>query len=258
MPCIHFDILTKKDDFTFNEKIDPQASFNDKIEMKNIIFTYPEATEPTLNNINLTIEKGSIIGFMGVSGSGKTTLLKLILRLLNEQQGQFLVDNQSIDSISDWPYSVAYVQQEFHIIDGTLAENIAFGIEQDKINIKQLELAIKQANLTPLVNKLEHGYHGRVGEFGMKISGGERQRVAIARALYKNAQILILDEATSALDVQMEEDIMNMIYSLSSQKITMIIVSHRLSAMKGCEKIYEIDHGKIVNNYTYSTLSNKI
>ena len=227
----------------------------DGIMLKGIYYTYPKSKGPALSNISLNISKGDTIGIMGVSGSGKTTLGKLMLRLLIEQEGEFLVDGNPIENISCWPYPIAYVQQDFHILDATLAENIALGINYNDIDPVKMENAIKQANLLPLINKLEDGLNSKVGEFGTKISGGERQRVAIARALYKEAQILILDEATSALDVHMEEDIMNTIYGLSSNKITLVIISHRLSTMKGCSKIYELSNGEVIKASTYLELT---
>lgn len=253
-----FDLLNE-DEVEIEEDIQTSDfKFKQSLELKDLKYRYPNANKLALNGINLTIEKGSNIGIIGESGSGKTTLGKIILRLIKESDGQFLVDEKPLKNDRNWYKKVAYVQQDFHIQDSCLAENIAFGVRLKDIDKEKLELVIKQANLTDLVEALENGYQSNVGEFGSKLSGGQKQRIAIARALYKGAELLILDEATNALDASMENEIMNTIYSLSSYDLTIIIISHRMHALKKCDAIYKIKSGEIVGKYNFDEIQDKV
>ena len=152
---------------------------------------------------------------------------------------------------------MGYVQQDFYLLDATLAENIAFGLNLNDIDIEKLNDVIKKAKLSEIVNELENGIYTNIGEFGNKLSGGQRQRIAIARALYKGASVLIFDEATSALDNETEKEIMDTIYSLSENKLTTVIIAHRHTTLYGCNRIIEMENGEIQSEFTYSELIEK-
>ena len=233
-------------------------SFKNKIILKNISFSYPETDKQSLRNISLEIRNGDSIGIIGKSGSGKSTLGKLILRFLIENEGEFYIDDVLIKKSSEsWINYLGYVQQDFYLLDATLAENIAFGLNLNDIDIEKLNDVIKKAKLSEIVNELENGIYTNIGEFGNKLSGGQRQRIAIARALYKGASVLIFDEATSALDNETEKEIMDTIYSLSENKLTTIIIAHRHTTLYGCNRIIEMENGEIQSEFTYSELIEK-
>jgi ABC-type multidrug transport system fused ATPase/permease subunit len=253
-----FDILETTDINNENQNVQSAISFKESIELRNIFYTYPGSAKPALNGLNIKIEKGSKVGIIGESGSGKTTLGKIILRLIQEENGQFLVDGEPLGSADEWFKKLAYVQQDFHIQDSSLAENIAFGENLAEIDKSKLNLVIEQTNLKELTDTLERGCFSHVGEFGNNLSGGQKQRIAIARALYKGAEVLILDEATNALDTQMENEIMQTIYNLADYDLTVLIISHRRNTLQKCDVIYEIKKGAIVHTYDYYTAAQKM
>ena len=198
-----------------------------------------------------TIKKGESIALIGKSGAGKTTLVDVILGLLQPQQGDIKVDSHSIYcNLRNWQNLVGYIPQSIFLIDDTLEKNIAFGVPQDAIDRPQLYQAIKAAQLEEVVENLPDGLQTIVGERGLLLSGGQRQRVGIARALYHEREILVLDEATAALDNETESLITKAITSLSGTK-TMIIIAHRLTTVKHCDRIYLMEKGRIIKSGSY-------
>jgi len=214
--------------------------FKDKIELTNINFSYQE--KEVLSGINLTINKGEKIAFIGESGSGKSTLVDLIIGLYRFDQGEMKIDSVLVDesNLQDWRSQIGYIPQQVYLFDGTIAQNVCFGRDLDK---SLLEAALKQANILDFL-QTKQGVDTLVGEDGVQLSGGQKQRIAIARALYGQPEILVLDEATSALDEETERKIMNEIYQISQDK-TLIIIAHRLSTIKGCDKIYQLEDGAL-------------
>lgn len=236
---------------------DDQALFiYDKVVLKSIDFTYPFAEKPSLKNINLEIKKNHIIGLVGASGGGKTTIVDIILGLLEPDSGTISVDDTEINSSNQhrWQKSIGYVPQHIFLTDDTVAGNIAFGIEPDKIDMAAVEVAARIANLHDFVLKeLPLGYNTAVGERGVRLSGGQRQRIGIARALYHNPQLLILDEATSALDSITEQAVMEAVNNLGGN-VTIIIIAHRLTTVRACDQIYMMQEGQIIANGTFDEL----
>lgn len=232
--------------------------FENSIKIESLNFSY-NGSDNILSQINMTIKKGETIGIIGRSGSGKTTLINIILRFLKETTGNISVDGilLSDSNIDEWRRIIGFVQQDVYIIDGTLAENIAFGIPEKEVDHTKLLNCIEQASLLDLVNKWPKGLNTQLGERGAQLSGGQKQRVGIARALYSNSKILLFDEATSALDNETEEEITESIKKLSDKNLTMIIIAHRYSTLKYCSRIIELEKGEIKMELTYSELLEK-
>jgi ATP-binding cassette, subfamily B, bacterial PglK len=215
--------------------------FGSEIELRNIGFKYPESEKKVLSGFNLKIRKGETLGIVGASGSGKTTLLKIILRLMRETEGQFLVDGEELrDEKMDARFQkiIGYVEQETFILEGSLEENIA--MLEDEIDDVRMERAIRDAQLMEFVSQHPDGLRMKLGENGIKLSGGQKQRVGIARALYKNPEILVLDEITSALDGNTEREIVHVINGLSGTGKTIIIVAHRKSTLEKADRVVEV------------------
>ena len=229
-----------------NEVEETELIFNDSIQLKDIVFSYDADNNYIINHLNMEIKKGEAIAFVGPSGSGKTTLSDIILGLLRIQNGEIVVDNMNIsDSPLGWSKLVGYVSQTMYLVDDTIRVNVAFGVDEDEIDDDKVWECLRRAQIDDYVKKMEQGIYTTVGDRGLRISGGQRQRIAIARALYHNPQILVLDEATSALDNETEKAVMESIDALQGE-ITMIIVAHRLSTVKNCNRIYEINNGVAV------------
>lgn len=218
-----------------------RVSFEHDIELRDIEFQFDDAQTPLLKEFSLTIHKGERIGIKGASGVGKTTLFNIMLGLYRPTSGTIYVDNKELteDNIRMWQNSIGYVSQSVFITDGTLADNIAFGYEADKIDYNRINEVIELADLREFVDSLPNGIHTHIGEQGNKISGGQRQRIGIARALYKNADILLFDEATSSLDNLTEENINNAINNLtkSNRSLTIVVIAHRESSLEYCNRI---------------------
>ena len=236
-----------------NENI---ISLKKEIILNDLCYQYPNTPDATLKNINLTISAHSFVGITGSTGSGKTTIIDIILGLLHAQKGTLKVDNEVINlgNCVSWQKSIGYVPQNIFIADDTIAANIAFGLEKESINHDQIQKAAKVANIHDFVTKeLPQKYSTIVGEKGIRLSGGERQRIGIARALYRNPQILILDEATSALDNLTETAVMTEIHKIGNKK-TVILIAHRLTTLKECDKIFLLNNGKLEAQGTYDEL----
>jgi ATP-binding cassette subfamily B protein len=227
-------ILEKKN-YQLDIKSDVNFSFKKSIILKNLKFSYKKDDTYVLQNLNFEILKGSKVAITGPSGCGKSTLLDLIMGLLEPTEGEIIVDNFPIKNNKDqWQKKIAHVPQFIYLADVTIAENIAFGISKDKIDLAKVIKASKQAQIHDFIESRELGYNETVGERGIKLSGGQRQRLGIARALYKEAELLILDEATSALDNETENSFIEIIDNLD-KNITVLIVAHRLSSIKNCK-----------------------
>ncbi|GDX52067.1 hypothetical protein LBMAG27_11140 [Bacteroidota bacterium] len=241
-----------------SEEIDnPQKpKFENSIELKNIGYKYFENQKQALSNISVQIKKGDIVGFIGTSGSGKTTLFNILLRLLIEQEGELLIDGKLLDEnlLIGWRKMIGYVRQDYFLIDATFAENIAFGISRENINEQKLNECIKLASLEEFLKSLPIGIDTQIGEKGSKLSGGQKQRIAIARSLYHDSEIILFDEATSALDHDTENEIIETINNLFVQKKTMLMIAHRYTTLRKCNKIYELKNGKIFAIHTYDEL----
>ncbi len=218
--------------------------FQNKIEVKGISWRYPNADTYVLKDLDLTIRKGQAIGFIGASGAGKTTLSDMILGLFKPLTGGIYVDGVDIYTIPmQWARVVGYVPQAVYLTDDTIRNNIAFGEEERDIEDEKIWLALEQAQFKDFVWQLPNGLDTIVGERGIRFSGGQKQRLAIARALYYDPDIVILDEATSALDNETEKAVMESIDALQKSK-TLIIVAHRLTTLRNCDKVFEIKDGK--------------
>jgi len=210
-----------------------------------------------LSDMSFTINKGDCIGFVGKTGSGKSTLIDIIMGLLTPTSGGLYVDGKliSLENKKSWQKNIAHVPQNIYLSDSTILENIAFGIDPKEINYNQACTAAEKAQLLEFINELPDGFQTIVGECGVKLSGGQRQRIGIARALYKKASVLIFDEATSALDNDTELEVMKAIEKLDDD-LTVLIIAHRLTTLKGCNNIIKLDNGAIVDILKYEELIN--
>ena len=233
-------------------------SKHNEISLKNITFKYPDKKNFSLENISLTIKANTTVGFVGKSGSGKSTLIDVIIGLIKPQQGEITIDRIPLvkQNLRTWQNKIGIVTQTIFLTEGTIAENVAFGIPHDLIKHEQVKKVLKLAHLEEWVLGLENGIHTKVGERGIQLSGGQRQRIGIARALYNETDILVFDEATSALDGITEKAIMNAIHDFTGKK-TMIMIAHRLSTVQKCDQIFIIDKGSIVDSGTYQQLLEK-
>jgi len=232
--------------------------FQHKIDLNNLSFRYTSQTPLVLNNLNLTIKKGSRIGFIGVTGSGKSTLLDLIMGLLQPTEGTIQIDAQPLTAANNraWQAHIAHVPQAIFLADSTIEENIAFGVPKSKIDHTLVKQAAEQAQIADIIESWPKKYKTFVGERGIRLSGGQRQRIGIARALYKQANVIIFDEATSALDNETEQAVMQAIESLGKE-LTVLIIAHRLTTLKNCTQIVELADGGIKRTGTYAEIVSK-
>jgi len=232
-------------------------NFQQDIVLNDISFKYPGSDDYTLRNLNLTINRGDSIGFVGSSGAGKSTIIDLILGLLPPDQGTIYVDNTNIQKhLKEWQSFIGYVPQSIYLSDESLRCNIAYGIPEGDIDELAVTRAIDLAQLTEFVKSLPDGVYSPVGERGVRMSGGQLQRLGIARALYHDPRILVLDEATSALDTTTEAGVMDAIRAMKGSK-TVIIVAHRFSTVEHCDMIFELQDGHIIDQGPPSVLSFK-
>ena len=229
------------------ELLNSTVNFEKNIKAYNLSFNYEGVEHPTLDCINLDIEAGSMIGFIGPSGAGKSTLVDCILGLIQPTSGEINIDGVPITNtnVDGWQKEVGYVSQVIYLLDGSLRENIGFGISSDIIEEEKLNNAVEKSQLTDFVAALPDGLDTLVGERGVRLSGGQRQRVGIARALYNNPAVLVLDEATSSLDIDTESEVMQAVEELHGTK-TILIIAHRFSTIENCDYVYKLEKGRIV------------
>ena len=202
----------------------------------------------------MEINAGESIGLIGPSGSGKTTLVDMLLGLLEPQQGNIQYNGEGVKTVlQQWRSQAAYIPQQVFLIDDTLRHNVAFGIDNDEIDNDRLQESLRQSKLIKVVEQLPQGVETILGENGVRLSGGQRQRVALARAFYHGRDILVMDEATSALDDQTEQEIVKEIDQLKGKK-TMIVIAHRLTTLKHCNRIYKLENGRVVAVGSYKEL----
>ena len=232
--------------------------FQKEINLRNLCFSYPIRKEFSLSEISMTIKKGNFIGIIGETGSGKSTLINLFTGLLRPSEGKIEVDELNIFSnLPEWHKKIGYVPQSIYLTDDTVRKNIAFGLRENDIDDDLIKQAIEKASLSEFLKNLPNGLDTIVGEKGIRISGGQQQRIGIARALYRDPEILILDEATSSLDNLTEKKIMDSIHFLKRKK-TLIVVTHRLSTVNKCDKIFFINKGKITKQGSPEEILNDI
>ena len=224
---------------------DVSLELKKEIQIRNLSFRYPDASENVLENISFTIPKNRSIAFIGPSGAGKTTLADIILGVLEPTEGQICVDGGDIQNcMSAWHKNIGYIPQSIYLMDASIRENVAFGIPKDQIDETCLRRALEEAQMKEFVDSLPEGLDTVIGESGVRLSGGQRQRIGIARALYNDPDVLVLDEATSALDNETEKAVMDAIDRLAGNK-TLIIIAHRLTTITNCDVIYEVKDRQI-------------
>ena len=232
--------------------------FKKEISLSRLYFRYRPETSWVLKDLNLTIKKGSRVGFVGTTGSGKSTLLDIVMGLLQPSQGELKIDGTvlTLKNQRSWQTHIAHVPQTIFLADSTVEENIAFGIPKGQINFDKVRDAAKKAQIAHVIDGLPEGYQTHVGERGVRLSGGQRQRIGIARALYKDADVIIFDEATSALDGETEEAVMEAIEGLSKD-LTILVIAHRLSTLKTCTQVVDLENGSIkrIGSYVDIALS---
>lgn len=224
----------------------PGMHLQDKIVLDHISFTYPNTEKPILTDAHMEVKKGQSVGIMGPSGAGKSTVVDILLGLLHAQQGTITCDGKNIfEDYASWLSQIGYIPQSIYLIDESIRDNIAFGIDADKIDDKRIWEVLEEAQLKSFVEELPEGLDTTIGDRGVRISGGQRQRLGIARALYHNPEILVFDEATSALDGDTEKAVMDAVNSFHGKK-TMVIIAHRLNTIAKCDVIYKVEGEKIM------------
>jgi ATP-binding cassette subfamily B protein len=230
--------------------------FKKSIEFKNIYYQYEPNDKWALRDVNFTITKGEILGIVGETGSGKSTFVDLLMSLLFPTSGLLLIDDVAITENNnlEWMDKISHVPQDYFLTEASVAENIAFGIPLQNIDIERVKKSAERASIARDIESWADQYSTNIGERGIKLSGGQKQRIAIARALYKKAEIIIFDEATSALDAKTE---MLVIDELSKTKITIVMIAHRLTTLKNCTKIIQIANGQLKSIGTYEELIKK-
>ena len=223
----------------------PALHLEKEIQMKDIVFAYPDSDVNIFSGANMTIKKGQSVGLMGPSGAGKSTIVDILLGLLHVKSGDILCDGSNIFSnYESWLAQIGYIPQSIYLVDESIRENIAFGIDAEEIDDDRIWEVMEEAQLSDFVKSLPEGLDTKIGDRGVRLSGGQRQRIGIARALYHNPEILVFDEATSALDNETEAAVMEAINSFHGRK-TMIIIAHRLNTIENCDVIYEVKDEKI-------------
>ena len=215
------------------------------IQFEDVSYSYPTTEKSVFEGLSFEIEKGSQVGLVGTTGAGKSTLVDILLGLLKPTRGRVTVDGVDISSnLRSWQNLVGYVPQTIYLLDASIRVNVAFGVTEEEVDDKKVFRALDLAQLREFVDELPNGMYEFVGERGVRLSGGQRQRIGIARALYLDPQVLVFDEATSALDEETENDVMKSVEYLRNDR-TVLIVTHRLSALQKCDRIITIDNGTI-------------
>ena len=250
------ELLNTAHEVTKKEKKQEPIIFQKNIKLVDVSFQYSLEDSYVLENINLNIEKNSRVGFVGSTGSGKSTLFDIIMGLLIPVSGEFLVDQKILleDEIRPWQKNISHVPQNIFLSDSTIASNIAFGQDPSEVDMDRVRKSAEIACISSFIESNPEGYSSNVGERGIKISGGERQRIGIARALYNKAELLVLDEATSSLDNKTENEVMRGISHMEFRP-TILMIAHRLSTVKSCDSIVQLENGRIVAQGTYNELS---
>ena len=230
-----------------DKKDQTEISFQYKLQLDQVSFSYPKSKSAIFENLNFELNYGEVIGIIGPSGVGKSTFTNLIVGFLNSFEGDFKVDGKRIDksNTENWRKKLGYVSQSIFLTDDTIRANIAFGEEPDEIDDLRIEKAIKKAQLYSFIQGLPKKLDSVVGERGAQLSGGQQQRIGIARALYHEPKLLIMDEATSALDEETEKEVMKAVEGLKGE-MTILIITHRLSTLSYCDKIYKVDQKKLI------------
>ena len=255
--------LIGQDDGTTGSALPPELlqpdptrlPFQNAIRFDGVRFRYTNDGPWVLDGLNLTIRKGARVGFVGSTGSGKSTTLDLLMGLLMPTEGTLLVDGVPIigNRVRAWQRTIAHVPQSIYLADTSLAENIALGVPRESIDIERVRQVARQAQIAEFIDSGPGGYDASVGERGIRLSGGQRQRIGIARALYKQASVLVFDEATSALDNATEQSVMDAIDQLN-RDLTILLIAHRLTTVRRCDIIVELEHGRIVAQGTFEQL----
>ena len=246
---INYPFLSEGRESKKNELINLDKFEN--LSLENIDFKFENSDKYILKNISFKINKGEYIGIVGKTGSGKSTLIDLITGLIQPSSGSVNVNNININRYENWKTKIGYVPQFIYLTDDTLKKNIAFGLDENEIDENQVLKSIDQANLNYFLKNLENGIDEILGERGVKISGGEMQRIGLSRAIYNDPELLIFDEFTSSLDFKTEEEILNNILRYKGEK-TIIIISHKLSTLKDCDRVIEVTENKIKENKNYA------
>lgn len=230
-------------------------SYQREIRLENIAFQYTPQSPFVLRNICLSLPKGGRIGFIGTTGSGKSTLLDILMGLLSPTKGGLLIDDVALTAANQqaWQAHIAHVPQAIFLSDTTIAANIAFGLPHNEVDLDRVKSAARKAQIADDIESWTGGYDTMVGERGVKLSGGQRQRIGIARALYKRADVIIFDEATSALDNETEQAVMQAIESLGNE-VTVILIAHRLTTLRNCTQIVELDNGEVASVGAYADI----
>jgi ATP-binding cassette, subfamily B, bacterial PglK len=239
-----------------NQDLINPISFKQEVLFKNLSFRHTKDTPWIIKNVNLSFEKGKTIGFIGMTGSGKTTLLDILMGLLIPTEGEILIDGVAITQKNRraWQAHISHVPQSIYLSDSTIQENIAFGVEPEKIKECKVSQVAQQAKISEMINSLKNKYKTVVGERGVQLSGGQRQRIGIARALYKDSDVLIFDEATSALDNQTEQEIMQQIEQLKSNQ-TIFIIAHRVTTLKQCDIVIRINTDYTIEQVNFNQIA---
>ena len=223
-----------------------KLKLEDKIELKNISFHYPDTDKNIFTDAGMVVPRGTSVGIIGASGAGKSTIVDILLGLLHAQQGQITCDGVDIfKNYESWLAQIGYIPQSIYLVDESIRENIAFGIDADRISDERIWQVLEEAQLKEFVEELPEGLDTSIGDRGVRLSGGQRQRIGIARALYNDPEILVFDEATSALDNDTEAAVMEAINSFHGKK-TMVIIAHRLNTIAKCDMIYKVEDAKLV------------
>ena len=235
-------MLAQRKAYSQKEKLE----LKDKIELNHISFHYPDSDKNIFTDAHMEVPKGKSVGIMGTSGAGKSTIVDILLGLLHAQEGEITCDGVDIfKNYESWLAQIGYIPQSIYLIDESIRDNIAFGIDADKIDEKRIWEVLEEAQLKEFVEELPNGLDTTIGDRGVRLSGGQRQRIGIARALYHDPEILVFDEATSALDNDTEAAVMDAVNSFHGKK-TMIIIAHRLNTIEKCDILYKVEEGKLI------------
>ncbi len=223
-----------------------KLKLEDKIELNHISFHYPDSDKNIFKDAHMIVPKGKSVGIIGASGAGKSTIVDVLLGLLHAQEGEITCDGVDIfKNYESWLAQIGYIPQTIYLVDESIRDNIAFGIDADRIDDERVWEVLEEAQLKTFVEELPEGLDTTIGDRGVRLSGGQRQRIGIARALYNDPEILVFDEATSALDNDTEAAVMEAVNSFHGRK-TMVIIAHRLNTIEKCDLIYKVENEKLV------------